>query len=81
MRVNFAESRVLMRRKNDLTETILARVSDIFGIDEKTVFTEVFFLENSQYPIRFGLKPIAQKLAAGVIRFETDLEVFFFFKQ
>lgn len=47
MRVNFRKGRILKRRKNNLPETALARVGDIFGIYEQAKFAKVFFAKNS----------------------------------
>ncbi len=51
MRVNFREGRVLMRRKNNGSKTALARVGDVFGVDEKAELAEGFFGENTQHPV------------------------------
>ena len=47
VRVDFAESRALMRRENNRSETTLARVGYVFGVDEKTEFAENLFAENA----------------------------------
>ncbi len=80
MRVDFREGRILERRKHDLPETALARVGDVFGVDEKAVFAESFFAENAENTVRFSFETIAQKLTAGVIGFKTQLEIRFLFK-
>ena len=43
MCINFLKNRILMRRRDDRSETALARVGEIFGVGEKTEFTDGFF--------------------------------------
>ena len=81
VRVDFAEGRVLVRRKYHWSETALASICNILGVDEKTCLTERLFAKDSEYRKRFCLEPVAQELTARVIGLDTSFEVFLSFKQ
>ncbi len=70
-----------MGRENDLSEASLPRVSDVFKVDKETVLTERLFAKDSHHPISPGPEPVSQKLAAGVIGFDSCFEVSFALKQ
>ena len=69
VRVDLGKTGITVRRENDLTESALPGVGDIFGIDKKAEPAERLFTENAQNPKGSGARPVAQKLAAGVIGF------------
>src|SRR5215216_843886 len=46
VRIDFAESWVLMRRKNHRPEPALASIGNVFGINKQADFAVSFFAEN-----------------------------------
>lgn len=74
MSVNLGEGRPLMRRKDYLSKSPLARVRDVFDVNEEAEFAEHLFAEDSQHPVRPCPEAVGQKLAARVVSLYACLE-------